>query len=486
MPRYITLNLVNEQGTPHPWPGTATPFEIGSQVSVLPVWIGVSADGSDNQIFPDTADAQTILQSWPHLYKGIQINQIIPGDDSPGEVGPGEFVYYVSLTEFNRLVAACCIADQVDESPTESPSEPISQEMMFAFSSSQLGGCEAEQTPYYVSADADPDDMTGEAIFTDPELTDPVPENGPYVIVNGRVYNYGEEDPANAIGTLVGVCAEFSSMRFDVNLGAPAQTVDFRFIFAPSTQQFFVDWGDGSALEEYNGTDVIPEHEYADAGEYQVRVHMELGGNLLQTIELLNHPLTYFGFHPEFGGALSMQTLLVQNCGLTDAALDAASFYNANINTIILADNQLTAAILAQLTEQTLTLNLNNNNLGDVVLADGPEALSNLFANNAGVDSFDGSDFLTSSLNDLQLANNGLETFDIAELSLSTLTSLILNGNSLPVAEVDAILEALDTAGNTGGIVNLSGQTPAAPPGAGGLAAQANLELDGWTVTVDA
>lgn len=480
MPRYITLNLVNEQGTPHDWPGTPTPFEIGSQVSVVPVWIGVSADGSDNQIFPDSADAQTILISWPHLYKGIQINQIIPGDDSPGEVGPGEFVYYASLAEFNRLVAACCIADQVDESPSESPSDE-SQQMMFRFSDLQLSACEQEEVPYYVAPDADPDNMTGEELFNDAALTEPVSQFEAYVVVNGNVYEWAG---GPAIGALISPCDELAAMRFDVNLGAPAQTVDFRLMFG-DPQQFFVDWGDGTALEEFNGDDVIPEHEYADAGEYEVRVHMVLDGNLMLVLELLNHPLTYFGFHPEFGGALSMQTLMVQNCGLTDAALDAASFNTANINTIILADNQLTAAIMSQLTDFVTVLNLNNNNLGDVVLADGPEQLSNLFASNAGVDSFDGSDFVTSSLSALALNGNGLETFDISELSVSTLTDLNLSGNSLPSAEVDAILQALDTAGNTNGIVNLSGQTPAAPPGAGGIAAQGNLEGNGWTVTVD-
>lgn len=480
MPRYITLRLVNEQGTPHPWPGTDTPFEVGSELSATAVWIGVSADGTDNQIFPLTADAATILASWPHLYQGVQLNTAIVGDDSPAEVGAGEFVYYNSLEEFNRLVAACCIAQQVPESPAESPGAE-SQQMMFRFSEQQLGACEEAEEPFYVSPDADPDNMTGEEVFEDAALTEPISRFEPYVVVNGNVYEWAG---GPAIGALISPCDELAAMRFDVNLGAPA-TVDFRLIFAPGPQQFFVDWGDGSPLEEFNGTDVIPEHEYADAGEYEVRTHMVLGGNILQTLELLNHPLTYFGFNPEFGGSLSMQTLQVQNCGLTDAALDAASFYVANINTVILADNQLTAAILAQLTEQTLTLNLSNNNLGAVVLADGPEALSNLFASNAGVTSFDGSGFVTSSLNSLALANNALETFDIAELSLSTLTDLNLSGNSIPSVDVDEILQALDLQLNDNGLVNLSGQTPAAPPGVDGDLAKTNLEGRGWTVTVD-
>jgi hypothetical protein len=128
MPRYITLKLVNEQGTPHAWPGTDTPFEVGSELSATAVWIGVSTDGTDNQIYPITADAPTILASWPRLYQGVQVNLAAPGDDSPLEVGPGEYVYYASLEEFNRLVAACCIALQIPDSPAESPGEESPQE----------------------------------------------------------------------------------------------------------------------------------------------------------------------------------------------------------------------------------------------------------------------------------------------------------------------------------------------------------------------
>lgn len=117
MPRYITLKLVNEQGTPLPWPGVDTDFELGTAASVTPVWIGVSQDGTDNQIFPLTASPATILASWPRLYQGIQINTLIPGDDSPGEVEAGEYVYYASLTEYERLVAACCVARGATESP---------------------------------------------------------------------------------------------------------------------------------------------------------------------------------------------------------------------------------------------------------------------------------------------------------------------------------------------------------------------------------
>lgn len=64
---------------------------------------------------------------------------------------------------------------------------------------------------------------------------------------------------------------------------------------------------------------------------------------------------------------------------------------------------------------------------------------------------------------------------------------LDLNGstNGLDSAGVDAVLVALDGNGLNNGVVDLSGQTPAAPPGASGLAAKLSLEGKGWTVTVD-
>jgi hypothetical protein len=121
MARYITLKLVNDQGTPVPWPGTDTQFEIGSEQSATPVWIGVSADGSNNQIYPITTPTDTIFATWPRLYQGVQINMLVAGDDSPAAVEAGEYVYYLSLEQFNRLVDACCVATSVQDSP--SPSE---------------------------------------------------------------------------------------------------------------------------------------------------------------------------------------------------------------------------------------------------------------------------------------------------------------------------------------------------------------------------
>jgi len=60
-------------------------------------------------------------------------------------------------------------------------------------------------------------------------------------------------------------------------------------------------------------------------------------------------------------------------------------------------------------------------------------------------------------------------------------TSLQMIDNALSVASVDAILVALDTAGQSNGSVDLSGGTNGQPSGTG-LTASANLMGRGWTV----
>lgn len=473
MAQLIELKLVNEAGTPAAWPGTTELVQVNMVEDVEPVWIGVSADGLTNQGYPLTTPIATILGTWPRVYQGIQV--VISGQTN---------LYNNGELDYQRRVAACCISPQSETSPSPSPGESPAGPLMFSFGSTQVEACEGEQTQYYLDPEVDPENLEGATIYVDPELTEPYmpgAEGVLYVVLNGSMYHFNGD--TGEVGAFMWPCSENFSMRFDVNLGSPGETVDFRLIFfAP--QQIFVDWGDGSPLEEFNNADIEASHLYAAAGEYEVRVNIITPSNM-HTVELVNQPLTLFGFHPDVGNGLAMQALQLEGCGLTDAAVEWATFYGANINTIILANNQLTSAIMPQIGEAVLVLNLNGNNLGDVVLNVGPEQLMNLFANNAGVDSFDGSDFVTSSLSDLQLAGNGLAGFDIAELSLSTLTSLNLSANAIPSADVDAILVALDTAGNTDGTVNLSGQTPAAPPGGAGLAAQASLELKNWTVTVD-
>jgi hypothetical protein len=71
---------------------------------------------------------------------------------------------------------------------------------------------------------------------------------------------------------------------------------------------------------------------------------------------------------------------------------------------------------------------------------------------------------------------------------LPLLEQVGLNLNNLPVSEVNRVLvQASDTFTGASGLIDLSGQTPAAPPSGAGLTAKTELEgrTPGWTVTVD-
>ncbi len=76
----------------------------------------------------------------------------------------------------------------------------------------------------------------------------------------------------------------------------------------------------------------------------------------------------------------------------------------------------------------------------------------------------------------------------ITSITLDGLPNLIdvgANNNELTSAAVDTILIDLDNTGSVNGNVSLSGQNPPAPPGPAGLAAAANLIINGWTVLHD-
>jgi hypothetical protein len=71
---------------------------------------------------------------------------------------------------------------------------------------------------------------------------------------------------------------------------------------------------------------------------------------------------------------------------------------------------------------------------------------------------------------------------------LPLLEQVGLNLNNLPVSEVNKVLEqGSATFTGTSGIIDVSGQTPAAPPSGAGLTAKAELEgrSPGWNVTTD-
>lgn len=88
-----------------------------------------------------------------------------------------------------------------------------------------------------------------------------------------------------------------------------------------------------------------------------------------------------------------------------------------------------------------------------------------------------------SYLEYLYMNGNNLTTVNISNNPL--LKVVQFKNNRLTTAAINSILIALDNAGITRGQVNLSQQTPAAPPGVDGDVARGNLISKGWTVITD-
>lgn len=83
----------------------------------------------------------------------------------------------------------------------------------------------------------------------------------------------------------------------------------------------------------------------------------------------------------------------------------------------------------------------------------------------------------------LVLTGNSLTTLDISNNPV--LMDITASVNNLTVAAVNSILAQLDAFGLLNGIVDLSGQVPAAPPSGAGIVAANNLTIKGWLVLTD-
>lgn len=111
MAHLINLKLINTVGVPLAYPGLVSSFEVGSETSVEKVLIGVSADGSTNQIYPIGTSIAAITATFPRVYEGIQIT----GGAADGNV------YLNSLNDFEYLSEQCCSLAGDQGSESEAP-----------------------------------------------------------------------------------------------------------------------------------------------------------------------------------------------------------------------------------------------------------------------------------------------------------------------------------------------------------------------------
>lgn len=117
------MHLLNDLGSdsiggsiadsPFPYPGTEVEYDVTTPPeNVAPVWIGVSADGLTNQVFPiGTTVAAIIGAGFPRVYQGTQII----GNDGSVQV------FSENLKTVQITIAACCL-NSGQSSPSPSPS----------------------------------------------------------------------------------------------------------------------------------------------------------------------------------------------------------------------------------------------------------------------------------------------------------------------------------------------------------------------------
>ena len=87
---------------------------------------------------------------------------------------------------------------------------------------------------------------------------------------------------------------------------------------------------------------------------------------------------------------------------------------------------------------------------------------------------------------DILLNDNNLSSFDMSPItSNQDGISIDLTGNVFTSTTVDDLFNFLGTTGWLNGDIDISGQTPAAPPTAASLTARNTLTTDGWTITTD-
>lgn len=108
---------------------------------------------------------------------------------------------------------------------------------------------------------------------------------------------------------------------------------------------------------------------------------------------------------------------------------------------------------------------------------------TSLDVNNSGLTALDISG--ATALTTLVCSANSLTALDVS--TNTALTALVCSTNSLTALAVNTILSDLDTAGLSGGTVDLSGGSNAAPTSGppDGLTAKANLIGKGWTITTN-
>lgn len=232
---------------------------------------------------------------------------------------------------------------------------------------------------------------------------------------------------------------------------------------------------------------------YLDVSENNLVSLPVLNTTSLDTINFSNNA-TLSGEVPQFPA--TMITVTCDNCPVSNFAapipnsIQYISASNCSFTIVpnptslltFLFNNNSVPLLSYAFTPNIQTIELRNLGLSSIDTAAFPTSLQNLdVSDNALFQIFHS---LPAGLISLKAANNVITSFS----SLSGKPGLIevqLQNNKLSTTAISNGLIDLDSNASSNGNAQFEGQTPAAPPNAGGTTAKANLIGRGWTVTTD-
>lgn len=215
-----------------------------------------------------------------------------------------------------------------------------------------------------------------------------------------------------------------------------------------------IDWGDGT-VEQVDLLAATPAHDYAVAGIFEMKI-MFANPDVISAIQFVGQaPLKSIEY---VQGSFNALATIVATGGFQLESVNLTGLSVGPANFILdLFNNILASFDAVNLPDTTGELRLYNNNLTTIDLGTFPGTI-------------------------VDLSENLLTSITGATLGMSDLNVSV---NNLSTAEVNTILQKLDTNGSTGGDINSFDQSPAAPPSGAGITAASNLTGKGWTVTTD-
>lgn len=272
------------------------------------------------------------------------------------------------------------------------------------------------------------------------------------------------------------------SINYDANIVAgvtvnAGNTVFFSLTMG-SPNGVTVDWGDGT-VDVFNTASPSPSHMYTVAGSYDIKftfadesalIDFITSSAYIQTLEFLTSGFTGLDYLELSGTSISSFN--------TSPLLNSTSLSN-----FIITNSAITSIDPSNLAAGC-SIDLQSNDINSINTAsfNAPTTL-NVAINN--LTSFNVGTLAMAPNSQLIIGTNNITTLINPSAISTNILILFAQSNKIPASQVNAVLIALDAGGVSNGTIQISGQTPAAPPSGAGITAKNNLISKGWTVLTD-